>query len=117
MSLLRPVHLHRKNLPKLLSETPQVSLNIRKCKFYYIKQYRKTQSHVTGDLFLFEVSPALHPDDPLPELSPLIASYLERPKALEVTCQASVEKCNEKFKLVRVEKKDKEKADENLFKE
>ena len=65
---------------------------------------------------VWSVSSPEHPD-PLSERSPLIVSYLERPKALEVACRASVEKCKEKFKLVRVEKKDKEKTGENLFKE
>jgi ATP-dependent DNA helicase 2 subunit 2 len=60
---------------------------------------------------------AAHPEDPLPELAPLIARYLERPKALEAACEASAEKICKAFKLERVERQKEEKTGEAMFKE
>lgn len=60
---------------------------------------------------------ALHPDDPIPELSPLIARSLERPQAMEAACQAAVEKLQKVFKLERVVKKKEDKTGEAMFKE
>ncbi|KAK7091978.1 hypothetical protein V1264_009592 [Littorina saxatilis] len=60
---------------------------------------------------------ALHPDEPLPELSPLIARCLQRPQAVEVACQASAEKLGKAFKLERVAKKKEDKSGEAMFKE
>ena len=59
---------------------------------------------------------ALNPDDPLPELSPLIANYLKPPEEVVASCSESVDKLKKKFKLEVVKKKE-EKTGENVFKE
>ena len=59
---------------------------------------------------------ALNPDDPLPELSPLIANYLKPPQEVLTSCEESMEKLKKSFKLEVVKKKE-EKTGENLFKE
>ena len=58
---------------------------------------------------------ALNPDDPLPPLSEVIASYLKLPKVIEVQCQATVDKMKEKFKLEMVAKEKKDETADNLF--
>ncbi|XP_076457066.1 X-ray repair cross-complementing protein 5-like [Babylonia areolata] len=60
---------------------------------------------------------ALHPEDPIPELSPLIARSLQRPQAVEATCQVAAEKLGKAFKLERVTKRKEEKTGEAMFKE
>ena len=60
---------------------------------------------------------ALHPQDPLPELSALISSSLQAPQTVEASCQAQLAACKEKFKLTVVDKKKTEKTGENLFKD
>ena len=59
---------------------------------------------------------ALNPDDDLPELSEVVARSLRPPQAIATQCQATVEKMKTKFKLEKVEKKEKETA-ENIFKD
>ncbi len=60
---------------------------------------------------------ALNPDDPLPELSPVIANYLKPPAAVAVQCSATVEKMKGKFKLEKVAKKKEEETAQNIFKD
>ena len=59
---------------------------------------------------------ALNPDDELPELSPLIANYLQPPQEVMSRCRGDLDVVKEKFKLEVVQKKE-EKTGENLFKE
>lgn len=60
---------------------------------------------------------ALHPKDPIPELSPLIARCLQLPAAVEAACQASVVKLSKAFKLEREGKRKDVKTGEAVFKE
>ena len=73
-------------------------------------------SHVEAHFLQCLQHRALNPDDPLPELSPLIANYLKPPQEVLTTCEESFEKMKKKFKLEVVKKKE-EKTGENLFKE
>ncbi|KAL4218077.1 X-ray repair cross-complementing protein 5 [Mactra antiquata] len=59
---------------------------------------------------------AFNPDDPLPELSPLIAESLKPPQEVMASCTESLEKLKEKFKLEKVKKKE-EVTGENMFQE
>lgn len=59
---------------------------------------------------------AFNPDDPLPELSPVIANYLKPPEEVLAKCSQNLEKIKEKFKLEVVKKKE-EKTGENMFQE
>lgn len=60
---------------------------------------------------------ALRPDHPIPELSPLIASSLQRPQEVEAACQAAAEKLGKAFKLERVAKRKEEVTGEAMFKD
>lgn len=59
---------------------------------------------------------ALNPDDPLPELSPVVANLLEPPADILVKSEEKIEKLEKMFKLEVVKKKE-EKTGENVFKE
>ena len=59
----------------------------------------------------------MNPDDPLPELSPIIASYLEPPKEVVTKCEDAANKVKSAYKLVRVEKKKEDKSGQNVFKD
>ena len=59
---------------------------------------------------------AMQPDDPLPDLSPLIANYLKPPQEVQTKCSQTVEKMKQEFKLVKHEKKD-EQAGGSVFKD
>ncbi|XP_053382453.1 X-ray repair cross-complementing protein 5-like [Mercenaria mercenaria] len=59
---------------------------------------------------------ALNPDDPLPDLSPIIANSLKPPEEVLTNCSQSMETLKEKFKLEVVKKKE-EKTGENMFQE
>ncbi|XP_021378174.1 X-ray repair cross-complementing protein 5-like [Mizuhopecten yessoensis] len=58
----------------------------------------------------------LNPDEPLAELSPLVANYLEPPQEILSRCEEHLERLNKVFKLEVVKKKE-EKTGENQFKE
>ncbi|XP_064596853.1 X-ray repair cross-complementing protein 5-like [Liolophura sinensis] len=59
----------------------------------------------------------LNPDDPLPELSPLVANYLKPPQEVITKCQDNVEKVKTLFKLEVNTKKKEEQTGENMFKQ
>ena len=59
---------------------------------------------------------ALNPDDPLPELSEVIARSLEPPQEVVTQCQATLQQIKDKYTLNRVEKKDQETGDK-IFKD
>ncbi|XP_023933350.1 X-ray repair cross-complementing protein 5 [Lingula anatina] len=58
---------------------------------------------------------ALNPDDPLPELSPIIADYLKPPQEVLTNCQSHVEKLKEVFPLKVVVKKKEEVSAKSMF--
>ncbi|KAK7458656.1 hypothetical protein BaRGS_00039108, partial [Batillaria attramentaria] len=60
---------------------------------------------------------ALNPDDPLPELAPMIARCLQRPQVIEATCQADLEQVKKVFKLETVAKKKEQQTGDAMFKE
>lgn len=60
---------------------------------------------------------ALNPDEPLPELSPIIAQSLQRPQEVETKCQASLERVKKLFKMEATAKKKDEQTGEAMFKE
>jgi hypothetical protein len=49
---------------------------------------------------------ALHPDKPLPELSPIIATGLEVPHSVNAKSKAVIDQMKQKFKLEPVAKKE-----------
>ena len=49
---------------------------------------------------------ALHPDQPLPELSPIVAASIEVPSAVGTNSKSAVEQLKQKFKLERVNQKE-----------
>lgn len=59
---------------------------------------------------------ALHPDEPLPELSPVVAAGLKPPPAVEAACGVVMDKMKRAFKLKVVEQKKDEKTGDDLFK-
>lgn len=59
---------------------------------------------------------ALNPDEPLPALSDVIAGSMKVPEAVEVQCQATVDKMKDKFKLELVAKEKNDDTGENIFK-
>ncbi|XP_060075599.1 X-ray repair cross-complementing protein 5-like isoform X2 [Ylistrum balloti] len=59
---------------------------------------------------------ALNPDEPLAELSPLVANYLKPPQEVLTKCEEHIESLKKVFKLEVVKKKE-EKTGENQFKE
>ncbi|CAG5125647.1 unnamed protein product, partial [Candidula unifasciata] len=60
---------------------------------------------------------ALHPDDPLPELSPLISHYLEPPSGMVANILPILDKLKKVFKLEVVERKKEEQTGEAMFKD
>ncbi|ESO85299.1 hypothetical protein LOTGIDRAFT_235806 [Lottia gigantea] len=63
------------------------------------------------------LSKALKPNDPLPELSPLIASYFKRPEEVECKIMKPLEEIKDLFKLEIVAKKKDEKSGDAMFKD
>ena len=59
---------------------------------------------------------ALNPDDPLPNIQEVIATYLKPPQALEAECTPHVEKIKDLFKLEVIKKKE-EKVGDAMWKE
>lgn len=59
----------------------------------------------------------LHPKEPLPQLSPIIADYLKPPREVITRCTGVVEKAKTKFKLTEVVKKEEKEAAEKVFKD
>ncbi|GFS04275.1 X-ray repair cross-complementing protein 5-like [Elysia marginata] len=59
---------------------------------------------------------ALHPDDPLPDLSPIIANYLRPPEAVTSNSAPVVERLSKLFKLEVTDKGKLEETGENMFK-
>ncbi|KAL3890820.1 hypothetical protein ACJMK2_003097 [Sinanodonta woodiana] len=59
---------------------------------------------------------ALSPDDPLPELSPIVANSLKPPQEVIAACEQSIKKLPKLFKLEVVKKKD-QKTGGDIFKE
>ena len=60
---------------------------------------------------------ALHPDDPLPELSPLVTSYLTPPTTLLTAAQPVMERVKKCFKLEVTEKNKDGQTGETMFKQ
>ncbi|XP_064652857.1 X-ray repair cross-complementing protein 5-like isoform X2 [Lineus longissimus] len=60
---------------------------------------------------------ALNPDEPLPELNPLIADYLKPATEVTTKCEGTVKKMKEKFKLEVVQVKKEVQTGQNVFKE
>lgn len=60
---------------------------------------------------------ALNPDDPIPELSSLIARSLQRPQVVETACQGDLEQVKKLFKLETVAKKKEQQTGDAMFKE
>lgn len=56
-------------------------------------------------------------DEGLPELSPIIASYLKPPQEIITKCEENVEKIKKLFKLEMVTKKKEEQTGETMFKD
>jgi len=59
----------------------------------------------------------LNPDDPLPELSPLVAEYLKPPQEVTTKCEATVTKMKQLFKLEDISKKKEKQTGQNMFKD
>ncbi|KAK3726182.1 hypothetical protein RRG08_031509 [Elysia crispata] len=59
---------------------------------------------------------ALHPDDPLPELSPIIANYLIPPESITSNSAPVSERMQKLFKLEVTDKIKQEETGENMFK-
>ena len=60
---------------------------------------------------------ALNPDDPLPELSPVIANGLKPPVAIETKCEPVIKEMKNLFKLKPIERKKDEKTGDDMFKD
>ncbi|BFZ21576.1 hypothetical protein BsWGS_24615 [Bradybaena similaris] len=60
---------------------------------------------------------ALHPDEPLPELSPLISNYLQPPSAMLAGSLPVLDKLRKVFKLESVERKKEEQTGEAMFRD
>ncbi|GFO44853.1 X-ray repair cross-complementing protein 5-like [Plakobranchus ocellatus] len=59
---------------------------------------------------------ALHPDDPLPDLSPIIANYLNPPDSVMSASAPVIERLQKLFKLEVTDKDKQEQTGENMFK-
>ena len=59
----------------------------------------------------------MQPNDPLAELSPLIANSLKPPQEVETRCSQTLEKMKEAFKLVKRETKKDAEAGGSMFKD
>ena len=55
---------------------------------------------------------ALNPDDPLPELSPVVANYLKPPQEVITRCSQTMDKMADTFKLKYVAKRKAENGDD-----
>ena len=60
---------------------------------------------------------ALNPDDPMPELSSVVAKSLSTPSEVVTKCQQTVEKMENKYKLVQIVKKKDDNVAGNIFKD